>query len=213
MQACMMPSEHGTLVVQSAHQHLHAAIQFAQDVLLRDFAITEHQFASVGAAHSKFVELLRGGETLAALLDDESGYALRARIYVGLGIHHQNVRVRSVGDPHLVAVEDIAVALPFGAQFHAHHVGTGIRLAHRQRADVFAGYQPGQILALLCLIAVAADLVHRQVRVCAIGKPDGAGSARDLFHRHNVREIAHMGTAVFLLDGDAEQPEAAELAP
>ena len=35
---------------------------------------------------------------------------------VGLGVDHQHVGIRAVGDPHLAAVEHPAVALPVGAQ-------------------------------------------------------------------------------------------------
>jgi hypothetical protein len=89
----------------------------------------------VGEAHAQLVQLLRGGEALHALLDHEGGHALGAGVHVGLGIDHQGVGVPAVGDPHLVAVEHVAVAALVGAQLHR-HVGTGARLAHGQRADV-----------------------------------------------------------------------------
>src|SRR6185312_7545069 len=38
-------------------------------------------------------------------------------------------------------------------------------------------------------------------------------SAADLFHRNDVSEIAKAGAALLFLDGDAEQPEIAELRP
>ena len=47
----------------------------------------------------------------------------------------------------------------------------------------------------------------------AVGQPDRGRGAADLLHRHHVREIAHAGAAVFLLDGDAEQAERAQLGP
>ena len=42
---------------------------------------------------------------------DEGGDAARAGFEVGLGVDHQHVGIRAVGDPHLVAVEHAAVAL------------------------------------------------------------------------------------------------------
>ena len=74
-----------------------------------------------------------------------------AGVRVGLRVDDQRVGVAAVGDPHLAAVEHVAIALRLGAQLHADHVRAGIRLAHRQRADVFAGDQLGQVLALLRL--------------------------------------------------------------
>src|SRR3546814_3130279 len=79
-------------------------------------SILEHQLTSVGAAHAELVELLRGRESLEALLDDECSNAARAGRQIGLGIDDQRARVRTIGDPHLVAVEHIAVAPLVGAQ-------------------------------------------------------------------------------------------------
>src|SRR3989344_2364976 len=67
--------EHGALVVQAAHQHAHAAAFRAEDVLFRYFAILEHQFAGVGAAHAQLVQLLVAVEALVVTLDDKRGHA------------------------------------------------------------------------------------------------------------------------------------------
>ncbi len=47
----------------------------------------------------------------------------------------------------------------------------------------------------------------------AVGQADRRRGARNFFHRHAVREVAHPGAAPFLLDGDAEKSELAELRP
>ena len=47
----------------------------------------------------------------------------------------------------------------------------------------------------------------------AVGQADRGRGAGDFFHRHDVFEVAHAGAAVFLLHGDAEHAEIAELAP
>ena len=78
---------------------------------------------------------------------------------------------------------------------------------------MLAGDELRQVLALLRLVAVAADLIHAQVGVGAVGQADRRRGAADLLHRDDVGEIAHAGAAVFLFDGDAEQAEVAELAP
>ena len=51
----------------------------AENVFHRHFAVHEHELASIGAAHAELVELLGGGKSLEALLDQESGDALRIR--------------------------------------------------------------------------------------------------------------------------------------
>ena len=139
--------QHRALVVEAGHQHVDAVADDAEHVLGRHLAILKHDFAGVGAAHAELVELLAGRETRKRLLDDEGGDAAGAGGAVGLGIDHERVGDRPVGDPHLRAVENVAVALLVGAGAHRHHVGAGARLRHRQRADMLAGNQFRQIAA------------------------------------------------------------------
>ncbi len=47
----------------------------------------------------------------------------------------------------------------------------------------------------------------------AVGEPDRGRGAAHLLHRDAMREVAHAGAAVFLLDGDAVQPERAHRGP
>ena len=213
----MMPigpcRQHRALVVEAGHQHVDAAADLGEHVLLRHLAILEHQFAGVGAAHAELVELLRGGKSLHALFDDEGGDAARAGIGIGLGVDHQRIGDRAVGDPHLVAVEHEAVALLVGAGLHRDHVGAGAGLGHRERADMLAGNQFWQIFALLRLVAVAADLVDAEVGMRAVGEPDRRRRPRHLLHRQAMLEIAEARAAIFLLDRDAVQAERADFRP
>ena len=213
----MMPKrtrrQHHPLVVEAGHQHVDAVADGAEHVLLRHLAIRKHQLGGVGAAHAELVELLRGRKTLEALFDDERRDAAGAGGAVGLGVDHQRVGERAVGDPHLGAVENVAVALLVGAGAHRHHVGARPRLRHRQRADVFARDQLGQVFALLGLGAVAAELVDAEIGMGAVGQAHRRARARDLFHRHAMGEIAEPRPAVLLLDGDAMQAERAHLRP
>src|SRR5581483_1435760 len=121
--------------------------------------------------------------------------------------------MRTIGDPHLAAVEHITAAPLLGAGFHRSDVRAGARLRHRQRPDMRTGHQLGQVARLLLRAAVTADLVDAEIRMCAVGKPDRRGRARNLLHRHAMLEITETGTAKFLLDGDAEKTERAEIWP
>ena len=47
----------------------------------------------------------------------------------------------------------------------------------------------------------------------AVGKPDGAGGARNLLHRDAMFQIAEPGAAILLRDGDAVQAERTHLRP
>src|SRR5258706_2570475 len=131
--------EHGALGVEPFHQHARAAVHFAQHVLRGDLAVLEHELAGVGAAHAELVELLRGRVTLHALLDHEGGHRLRALVLRGgAHVYDQNIGIRPVGDPHLRAVGDPALALLLRLARHgADDVGAGAGLAHRERADEF----------------------------------------------------------------------------
>ena len=114
-------------------------------------------------------------------------------------VDDEHVRAGAVRDPHLVAVQHVAVAARPRVQAHAHDVGAGAGLAHRERAEVLAADQPRQVALLLLRRAPAAQLVDAEVRVRAVGKPDAARGAADLFHRDDVREVAEPGAAVVRL--------------
>ncbi|MNE56025.1 hypothetical protein D3C80_1509010 [compost metagenome] len=162
--------QHHTFVVQAAHQDAHAAVKLAQNVLCRHFHAIEEQLAGVGPAHAQLVELVAAAEAFPVALDDERGDAVRTLVQVGLGVNHVGIGVGTVGDPGLAAVEHVVIAAFFCAQFHRHHVGAGIGLAHGQGADVLAADQLGQVLELLLVGAVAVDLVDAQVGMGAVGQ-------------------------------------------
>ena len=109
--------------------------------------------------------------------------------------------------------DTLVVFLEIGAGAHRHHVRPRARLAHGECADVIAGDQLGQILFLLRLGAVAADLVHTQIRMRPIGQSDRCRSPADLLHDHGVREVPHRCPAILLLHGDTEHPEITQFAP
>ena len=205
--------QHGAFVIKARHQHVDAAALGAQDVLGGHEAVLEHQLAGVGPAHAQLVEFLRRRKTFHAALDDKGGDAFGACVDVGLGIDDQHMRVGAVGDPHLVAVEDIAAVGFVGAQLHRHDVRTGARLAHGKRADFAAGAQVGQVFLFLRLVAVQRDLVDAKVRECAVGQADAGRRAADFFHRHDMFDIAKARTAEFLGHGDAQQAKRAHLLP
>jgi len=106
--------------------HLNLYVLFSVG-LTRHFAILENQFARVGAAHAKLVQLLRRAEAFCAAFDDERGdTVLRlVRIRICLRVDDQRVCVWTVSDPELVAVQDVVVAFPLGPQLHGDDIGPG----------------------------------------------------------------------------------------
>ena len=73
--------------------------------------------------------------------------------------------------------------------------------------------QLGQIGALLFFRAIAANLVDAQVGMRTIREADRRRRARDLFHRNDVREIAHRAAAVAFFNGHPQETQLAHLAP
>ena len=206
-------TQDSAFVIEAGHQHRGAFANAAQNVFFRYFAVVEKQRKSVGAAHAELVEVAAVAETRHAFFDDKGGHALGPGIKVGLGIDDQGVGIATIGNPHLGTVQDVTVAFFLGFQLHRHHVGTGIRLGHRQGADVFTGNQFGQIFLALGFGTVAANLVYAQIRVCTVGQADRGRSAGDFLQSDDVGKIAHAGPAVFLASGHAEQTHLAKFPP
>ena len=78
---------------------------------------------------------------------------------------------------------------------------------------MLARNQLRQIFALLRFAAVAPDLVDAKIRMRAVRKPYRRRRTGDFLHRHDVRQIAHVRTAIGLLDGNAQKSEVTHLAP
>ncbi len=156
---------------------------------------------------------MRRREPLEGLFNDKGGNALGPGIGIGFGIDDQRMGIRPVGDPHLVAIEDATIALFLGLKLHRDNVGSSARLAHRQRPDMFATDQFGQVFGLLFGRGVAFDLVDAQVGMRAIGQRDRGRSTADFFHGDHVLKIAKAGTAVFFGHCHAQQAKITEFAP
>ena len=118
---------------------------------------------------------------------------------------------RRVRDPHLGAVELVAVRHLLGARDHRAGIGAEVRLGQAEAADQLGLGELGQILPLLRLAAVGVDRVHHQRRLHrqrrAIAGIDALHLARD----QAVGDIAQARAAVFLRDGRAEQAVRAHL--
>src|SRR3546814_1758421 len=85
--------------------------------------------------------------------------------------------------------------------------------SHGEASDMLARDQPGQIFALLLVIAPAADLVDAEVRVRPVGEADRTRRARYLLDRDHMLKIAEPQPAPFFLDGDAVKSELSHLRP
>src|SRR6185369_1649318 len=195
------PGEDGSLIVEAAHQNLDALVLRAEDVLWWDKAVVEDQLGGRRSTDAELVDLLADRESGHFLVDDEGGDPAAA--FARLGIDDERVRLRSVGDPELGAIETVAVAGLLGLELHSDDIAARARLAHRQRANMLAADQLGQELLLLFRVRPAADLVDAEVRVRAVAEAHRPRGARDLLLRDDMFEIAESEPAIFLLDSNA----------
>ncbi len=106
--------QHYTLVVQATHQHLHTTVFAAQNIGRWHPAIGEHKLAGVGPTHAQFVEFGGAAETRRVALYNERSDAVRPGAGVGFGVDDVNVCIRTIGDPHLAAIQHKMIAIAFG---------------------------------------------------------------------------------------------------
>ncbi len=205
--------ENRPLIVQSRHQDLHPPALRSEQILGRHLTVGENKFARLRAPHAELVELFPDAEALEGAFDDERGDAPALRRRIRLGIDDDHLGDGTVGDPELRAVEDIAVAPLFSPQAHRNHVRPGLRLGHGESAHMLAANEAGKIFPFLAARAVAANLVHAQVGMGAVGKANRTGSAGDLLHGNAMFHVAEPRSAIFLLHGDAEHAESAQFRP
>src|SRR5262249_13914363 len=148
----------------------------------------------------------------AAFYDERRDAACRY-VRIGAGIDYDHVRMRSVGDPHLAAIEDEAIALAFRTRAQCCGVGTSLGLGDRERADMLAGNKLRQITALLRRTAVEANLVDAKVRMRPIGQAERARCARNLLHGDAVLKIAEARASPFFLDSQAMHAQLTQRRP
>ena len=148
---------------------------------------------------------LRSGEARIALLHDEA-----ADHAVELGPHHRDMREGAVGDPHLGAVEDVAVAVVNRLGHHAAGVRAVVGLGEAEAADELAGRELRQVLLLLLFAAVLPDREHHEAALHAGKATDARIPALELLAHQAVRDVRHACAAV-AVQVDAEQAHLAHL--
>ncbi len=156
---------------------------------------------------------MRGRKTLEPFFNDKGADPARASRQVCLGIDHQHIGIRAIGDPHLVAVEDVTVPALFGGKLHGNNIGPRARLRHGQRADMLTGNEFRQIFRALFGRTVAGDLVDAEIGMGAVAKADGGGSTADLLHGDAMGEIAHACATIVFRRRNAEYAKLTKFTP
>ena len=129
------------------------------DFIFLHAAIAEH--FDLAAGHALGREGV--GVVAARLFRQQHGQALVAGLVgIGAGQKRHQVGADRMGDPGLVAVDDIFVALPHGARAQRGEVGAGVRLGEDGGRQDFARRDLRQIFFLLRLACRRTGSVRRR---------------------------------------------------
>ena len=132
----------------------------------------------------------------------------RLGLGVGLGEEHHDPRAPAVRHPHLLAGDDVVVAVADGDRADRLHVGPRVRLGHRERRAELHRGEPRQVRPSLLLRPVEPD--HRRGDEGAVEDPrQRHPAARELHHDQRVRVEPEAETPVLLGDRRPEQPHLA----
>src|SRR5512140_1483086 len=89
--------------------------------------------------------------------------AANAIVFVfNLGPDDGDVGDGAGGDPHFLAVQDVAVTVFLGARAHGSGIGGGVGLGEAEAAEDLSLGHLGQVLLLLLFAAEGVDGIHAQ---------------------------------------------------
>ena len=152
-----------------------------EQVFHRHLGVFQDHRGGAAALDAQLVLLCSGADTRHVALHDKGAEVG----VVDLGEHDEGLSPTTVGDEHLLAVDDVVLAVlaehRLGAAA-AHRVGTGARLSEAVGRDFFAHGQVGQVLFFLLLVAVVDDRQGADTGVGALGHGKGTGLADFLGH-------------------------------
>ncbi len=136
---------------------------------------------------------------------DEKGGELFA---IDLREDRVEIGFAAVGDPHLLAVEDVvgAIRRKVGAGFGGEGIGPGLRLAEAIGADDFGARELRQVLFFLRVGAEEQERQRGDAGVRAVPSAEGA-VAGELLGDHHVGGEIHLHAAVFFGREDGFESE------
>ncbi len=176
----------------------------------RDADVLEGQQRRVARVHAELLELLLADHAGRVHRDEEQREAVVAGVRVGLRHEDDDVGAMTVRDVRLRAVDDVLVAVAYGARLDAGDVRAGIGLGDAQAEDLLAPDRGHDPLLLLLLGAEREDRRHRHVRVDGDAHRQAAGlRVRDLLGEHERRVVVAALSAVGLGLVEAEKAELA----
>ena len=137
-----------------------------------------------------------------SVLEPTIGEAL-ARLFPGF---EGDVGDRTVGDPHLGAVNDPVITVALRVRLHVAGVGAAVRLGQPEAADGFAARHRRQPAVLLLVRTVGVNRKHDEAALHRDEAAQPAVAALEFLADQAVGHAVEAG-AVVAIDGAAEQPE------
>ncbi|OPZ51973.1 MAG: hypothetical protein BWY90_01310 [Deltaproteobacteria bacterium ADurb.BinA014] len=147
------------------------------------------------------------GNTGQRIIHDKAGDAFGAGVLICLYIKQAMIADRAVGNPHLIAVEQIIISLIFGQAFHACDIGADIRFCHRETADVFAADKFGNIVLFLFLGTKFLNGERWPPALHVKSHAPGSVDFGDLLDNQHAFKKAHAVATVFFINAEAKKSE------
>ena len=180
---------------------------FSDKVLGGDDAVIKNQLGHGGAAHTKFIDVMRSRETGAFAVNDE-----RRNLAVELSVDEETVSFAAVCNVGLRAVETIGVTLFDRQRRHAEDVCSSAWLGHAHPTNPFAAEHLRQIFCPECGTGGEVEVVYEQHRVGQIGETEARVGLRELVVDDHGSDGIHACASVLVGNRDPQQAQLTELA-
>jgi hypothetical protein len=179
-----------------AHQRAFEAVCAGEKIAGRNVHVYEREAAGDGGAEGPFAVDIFGGEAGAICFDEEAADAIV--LVFNFGPDDSDVGDGAGGDPHLFAVENVAVAGFAGGSGHAAGVGAEAGFGEAEAAELFAFSERGEPGVLLVFRAEGVDGIHDERGLDADEAAEAGVAALQLLHDEAVFDVGHAGAAVTL---------------
>ncbi len=126
---------------------------------------------------------------------------------VGLREDERVVGHGGVGDPVLLAVQDVDVALAAGRRAHGCDVRASGRLGQPEARELLPARLRDEVPLLLLVVGVAEQRERVEPDVDGDERAEGGLAALDLLTRERLADEVHARSAELLGNHDSEQPE------
>ena len=186
------PADAVARLVQAAERALQACHARAANFRRGISQSVERQPGGHGSAQRPLAVHVVGFETWRVFFHQEA-----ANLFVfAFGPDHRDVRDRAAGDPHLLAVQNVAVALFHRARQHAAGIRAELRLGQAEAADGFARLQQRQPFVFLRVRAVGVNRIHHQRALHGNEAAQAGIAALQFLRDQSVRDVRHARAAV-----------------